>query len=210
MPSGLGAANAKNKIDVGGDAPSGTQNRPPSPLDRSSAIVIPPNGEADGLFGDWPRSFTMCPSGQFVWGFQLKSESDQGGGDDTALNAIRMYCSRSASSEIRSLEAPWGHQTYGPSFCSESQGPVFGFRMRLEPYRHSWDDTAAGNVRLFCRLGGELRLEPAAQWGDWTSIFLCPIGYAVSGFVTRVEPHQGSSDDTALNGLRLACSPYTP
>lgn len=120
------------------------------------------------------------------------------------MNAIEMYCSRDTSLPIKSKEGPWGSQVTGPVFCQQSDGPVTGFKIRIEQYQGNGDDTAAGNVRLICRNGKELALEPRSQWGVWSQLFSCPTGQSANGFVTRVEdPFDG--DDTALNGMRLHC-----
>ena len=44
-------------------------------------------------WGSWGHT-EWCPHGTFANKFDLKIESDQGSGDDTALNAIRLLCSR--------------------------------------------------------------------------------------------------------------------
>uniref|UniRef100_A0A8C5QU58 Vitelline membrane outer layer protein 1 homolog n=1 Tax=Leptobrachium leishanense TaxID=445787 RepID=A0A8C5QU58_9ANUR len=43
------------------------------------------------------------------------------------------------------------------------------------------------------------------MWGDWTSPFFCSNGYLVS-FSMKVEPPQGSGDDTAVNNFKFRCS----
>ncbi|MGK0150806.1 phosphatidylinositol-specific phospholipase C domain-containing protein [Pseudomonas putida] len=158
---------------------------------------------SDGYWGSW-GAISKCPAGNFVWGFRLKSEPSVDG-DDTALNAVEMYCSRDTSLPIKSKEGPWGKEVKGPVFCSSGDGPVTGFQIRIEKPLDG-DDTAAGNVRLICRNGRVLKLEPSAQWGEWSKTFSCPAGQSADGFVTRVEdPLDG--DDTALNGMRLHCKP---
>lgn len=43
-------------------------------------------------FGDWVPHL-RCPHGQAVIGLQVRVETKQGSGDDTALNGVRMICS---------------------------------------------------------------------------------------------------------------------
>jgi len=43
----------------------------------------------DGNWGDWSPD-VMVPSGYYIAGFRCRVEPPQGGGDDTAMNGIRM------------------------------------------------------------------------------------------------------------------------
>lgn len=51
-------------------------------------------GDPPAAWGDWTGFYT-CPggtSGTKVTGFRIKLEPDQGNGDDTAMNAMQVYC----------------------------------------------------------------------------------------------------------------------
>ena len=48
-----------------------------------------PNQGLWGTFGRWSQS---CAPNSAVCGIQDKIEGSQGGGDDTSLNDIRLYC----------------------------------------------------------------------------------------------------------------------
>ena len=58
-----------------------------------------------GPFGIW-QSVEFCPTGQVIIGFALRSESNQGKGDDTAADNFAAYCgdplgSRTSSARIQ-------------------------------------------------------------------------------------------------------------
>ena len=42
-------------------------------------------------WGTW-KGMKMCPANQFIAGAQVRYEDHQGGGDDTALNGLKIYC----------------------------------------------------------------------------------------------------------------------
>ena len=54
--------------------------------------------------------------------------------------------------------------------------------------------------------GVVLQTNNGTAWGRWGEARFCPEGTYVSGFSLKVEGHQGQSDDTALNNIKLSCS----
>jgi len=44
-----------------------------------------------GNWGDW-RNMAMCPYGKYIGGAVVRFEDNQGGGDDTALNGLGLWC----------------------------------------------------------------------------------------------------------------------
>ncbi|MDB6445219.1 hypothetical protein PII47_17640 [Pseudomonas sp. 21TX0197] len=173
---------------------------------------VPSDTSEQGPWGTWGAA-AYCPQGQYVWGLRLKSEPYQGSGDDSALNAVQLICksgANGAATYIRSLEGKWG--SWGRDYvCREH--PVIAFAIQVERFqgrdkeKGSKDDTAAGNIKVNC--GSEtLAGDPPASWGEWTGFYSCLDGLGakkVRGFRTRVEPDQGSGDDTALNAMQVYC-----
>lgn len=148
-----------------------------------------------GSFGPWK----YCPSGRYVNAMQIKVEGKQGGGDDTAMNAIRLYCND--GSVLISSEMPWG----GWWTKITSSNRIYGVRLRSEPGQGGGDDTAANGIRFKDRNGKEYT-PGDGYWGDWSAYSFCRSGTVVTGFRTQVEGGQGGGDDTALNRVQFYCS----
>ncbi|EDM78031.1 VOMI family protein [Plesiocystis pacifica SIR-1] len=170
------------------------------------------SSETDGFWGEWGQQ-ANCPSGQFVYGYRLRSESYQGlDGDDTALNDIELYCAAPNSTtykRIWSAYMTWG--TFSdPVYCTGGNNPVVAFDIRIEPAQGIFDDSAANDVDLYCKNDTMLSATVNTEWGDWSDKVQCPSGQAVTGLVTRVEDFQEPpfGDNSALNGVRMMCSAY--
>ncbi|NXT56016.1 VMO1 protein, partial [Pluvianellus socialis] len=93
-----------------------------------------------------------------------------------------------------------------PQSCDGGHRLV-SFRLRVQPPRGLWDDTAANDLDVACSGGNILegRGGPAGSWGNWS--VPCPQGWGVCGLRTLLEPPQARGDDTGLNSLQLFCCP---
>nr|XP_045015031.1 vitelline membrane outer layer protein 1 homolog [Jaculus jaculus] len=133
-------------------------------------------------------------------------EPSQGiAGDDTALNGIRLHCTRGNAGHnthaVESKSGSWGVWSE-PLWCLGNSFLV-AFSLRVEPSKFPGDNTAVNNVRFRCSDGTELE-GPGMGWGDfgdWSNT--CPKG--ACGLQTKIEPSRGLLDDTALNDVRIFC-----
>ncbi|CAK7317281.1 Vitelline membrane outer layer protein 1 homolog [Vulpes lagopus] len=171
-------------------------------LSEYTSVIEVTNG---GPWGDWAWP-EMCPDGFFASGFSLKEEPPQGiSRDDTALNGIRLHCSRGNAERntqvVESQSGRWGSWSE-PLWCPGG-GFLVAFSLSVEARQTLGDNTAANNVRFRCSDSTELE-RPGLAWGDfgkWSKP--CPKG--VCGLQTKVEPPMGLQDDTALNDVRFFC-----
>ncbi|CAI9162930.1 unnamed protein product [Rangifer tarandus platyrhynchus] len=156
-------------------------------------------------WGDWAWP-EMCADGFFASGFSLKVEPRQGiPGDDTALNGIRLHCTRGQvdlnAHVVESQSGRWGR--WSESLWCPVGGFLVAFSLRVEAPVTFGDNTAANNVRFLCSDGTELQ-GPGLTWGDfgdWSES--CPKG--ICGLQTKIEQPQGLRDDTAINDARFLC-----
>ncbi|MEY4508500.1 MAG: hypothetical protein RLZZ450_622 [Pseudomonadota bacterium] len=192
------------------------------------AIIDEPANRADfrselllheGWYGDtWSTSW--CPEGTYAGGFSQRVERSQGGGDDTALNAIRLYCKAPGDArttlQIEPHPGEYGDYSNVATCATRNGSPqlMIGGSIKLEgkqggdhwykPFDNSHDDTAANSVRMQCESGVAVA-DREGKWGEWYPQQTCPTNTAVCGISVRVEPRQGKKDDTGLNGVKLYC-----
>ncbi|XP_053407702.1 vitelline membrane outer layer protein 1-like [Mercenaria mercenaria] len=173
------------------------------------------NGER---FGKWGTA-EYCPEGAYAVGYDLKIEPRQGRyDDDTALNAIKLFCEYpggSGAGEITSTEGRWG-VWQGRTKC-ERKGFLTSFILQVESYQGYYvDDTSANFAKFKCRdLRGyykekELALSLGSGYGQWGEFGSwsnsCRKGQAICGIQTKVEASRGvHRDDTALNDVKFFC-----
>ncbi|XP_044297747.1 vitelline membrane outer layer protein 1-like [Varanus komodoensis] len=101
----------------------------------------------------------------------------------------------------------WG--TWGPvQFCPRPRGYAHGFSLKIQTFLGPgtrFDDTAMNGIRLYCENGAVIE-SAVAPWGLWTKPKFCHKGYGpLRAFSMRVEPDQGSGDDTAVNDVQFIC-----
>uniref|UniRef100_H3ALL4 Vitelline membrane outer layer 1 homolog n=1 Tax=Latimeria chalumnae TaxID=7897 RepID=H3ALL4_LATCH len=163
-----------------------------------ASIITVGNG---GPWGGWTW-MDLCPEGSYAIGFSIRVESDQGAGDDTALNGIRLLCSSSTGiaysveSDI-GLFGDWSYINWCPL------GYLKAFQLRVEPPQGILGNTAANNIKFRCSSGPIIEA-PGLTWGEYDAWSNTCAG-AICGLQTKQEPYQGIGDDTALNDVRFFC-----
>ncbi|XP_063159003.1 vitelline membrane outer layer protein 1 homolog [Candoia aspera] len=162
-----------------------------------------------GPWGPWTWQ-EMCPQETYATGVSLKVEPYQGQAkDDTALNGIRLYCTRGShgeKSEAKTVESQsnvWGQWTTS-LWCPQGTY-LTSFSLRVEHVpRGIHDYMGATNVRFACSNGKVLEGQglPWGEYGAWSPS--CKKG--LCGIQTKQESIRGVlMDDSALNDVRFFC-----
>jgi len=98
-----------------------------------------------GPWGSWAETGRTCSTGFNA--YNVKSEANQGGGDDTSANGVMLYCN-DGNPYITSNFGPYGSWT-GHKQCPSGQ--VFcGIQTRVEANQGGGDDTALNGVDFAC------------------------------------------------------------
>lgn len=160
------------------------------------AVIEPAARTSWGRWGP----IAWCPYKTFAYGMTLKVEGRQGGGDDTSVNAVALYCSKNRG-YVTSSQGRWGRWESN-KVCRNSV--ITGVAIKSEKSQGLGDDTAANNFVFYCRNRQRL-FGRGNAWGTWSRWALCPRGTAICGIQTMVEGPQGRKDDTALNRARFFC-----
>ena len=85
-----------------------------------------------------------------------------------------------------------------------------GMALRDEPGQGWGDDSALNAIKLiYCKIDKWDQQEEVylnhGIWGIWQPDVKCPKNHFINGVQAKLEENQGSSDDSALNGLRIKC-----
>ncbi|MFT7805368.1 vitelline membrane outer layer protein 1-like [Arapaima gigas] len=179
---GLGALEERPFVEPAGMRFAGRANY---------SILTVPNG---GQFGNWTWP-EMCPEGFYAVGFSLRVEPNQYGLDDTALNGIRLFCSRPGDrSYMYYTESHTGYfgEWTDPQWCPGS-GVLKSFQLRVEPHLGLFgDDTSANNIRFRCSSNPTLQGQ-GTEWGEygyWSEE--CDTG-GICGLETKMEARPGGT-----------------
>ena len=94
------------------------------------------------------KGYKYCGDNPVI-GFDMKIESKQGSGDDTAANKVDLYCKNGGSISAETATS-WGKWT--PKLMCPSGMAVNGLSTRVESKQGGGDDTALNGLKLYCKM----------------------------------------------------------
>jgi hypothetical protein len=165
---------------------------------------------ASGSWGSWSTCYEFCPADTLAYQVTAKSEKSQGTGDDSAMNGVALACYNKTTGGyqgyITSNQQAWGNWMDWVSASPYTvTNPFVGGKLMIEGSQGLGDDTAANMIMMYSANGVGVGPASYTWFGSWKTPAYCPAGTAVCGLSTRIEGSQGSGDDTALNGVAVAC-----
>ena len=160
------------------------------------------------MWGNW-TSYTFCPPKTWATGYAMRVENTSVDNDDTAMNAIALYCGDKLGSLPRRVSPHngyWG--TWGEAVYCASSKFLTHFRLKVEHrLPPGYDDTSVNSISFRCEDGSYLVGKnggPFGVWEDWNFPPNNSRSVAICGVRAKIERPQGEGDDTALNGLEFA------
>lgn len=101
----------------------------------------------EGKWGEWSTN-KRCADKTLIDGLQMRIEAEQGSGDDTGLNNIRVHCSDGKVVE-GTPPVQWG-DWHDMHYCPQGMAAA-GFVTKVEDDQGGRDDSALNRIQLFCR-----------------------------------------------------------
>jgi hypothetical protein len=198
MASGL----ALSLITTNLTAPAAVFSRDDKTLSQTAPNATP--------WGGWSER-VYCPQGSYVGGYRMRVEPSRGSKDDTALNAVDLYCYDRAGNLVSSLIPHNGHWGDWGQLATCPKGTyATAFMLKVEPPQGRGDDTGANSVKFACSNGSVIEASGGGAWGSWTSGWVIDPSYswnttntAICGVSAKIEGWQGTGDDTSLNDLEF-------
>ncbi|CAF1653824.1 unnamed protein product [Rotaria magnacalcarata] len=165
-------------------------------------------------FGDF-HEYEYCPEGSWAYGLKQRIQYFQFRGDDTALNAISLYCRKhdgTITGSISSFEGLWGYWS-NSAYCGNETGVyMFSAAFKIEDFRGpSYDHTSANDFRSQCWNGtvvtrDDLHATNGQIWGSWKRPDTCNKGSAICGISSKFLNYSIiAQDDIAMSGAFFKC-----
>jgi len=129
----------------------------------------------DGVWGGW-KGWEMCPYGKYIGAASVRFEDSIGGGDDTALNGLAIYCVDKywTDGEMKIVYSGlWGEWK---SWKFQPRKLVKGARVRFEDPIGGGDDTAMNGIELNIEKPN-YGVSQGPISGEWVSVASGPQGY---------------------------------
>lgn len=172
---------------------------------QTSWILYPPT-YTDMWFGS-NKGVVYCSEGSYAIGFRMRVEKKQGGGDDTALNAVSLLCKSTGDGTTEWIAAHLGNWgTWGaPAICPGDDNWLIGAHVKSEQLQGDGDDTSMNVVEFSCSKTGNLWTPGGGPWGDWRDWRTCPGGDRICGIGSYFMDWQQGQDDMGMTRMDLYC-----
>jgi Vitelline membrane outer layer protein I (VOMI) len=169
---------------------------------RATALV------SSGHYGSWASCVDFCPDNSWVWSINTLFDCQGGGSDCSGINTITLGChdrnGNWVGTNVSSSAGWWGGWL---GWATSANGnPAKGMSTFTMPKKGGGDDQSMTVAQLIDGSGNTFGSSFGFNSGDVFGSASCPAGTRICGLQTRLEAKQGTSnDDTALNGVNLAC-----
>lgn len=167
-------------------------------------LIIEPEGGSQGTYRNW----TYCPEDTWAIGFRQRVEKYQDVKDDSAVNALQLFCGDDRDNEVTgiiSYEGLWGTWS-NPVYCSGPKNYLRTMQFRVDSPVTAIDLVGVADSIFICMDGSQIQATNGQSWGIWRVPASCPTSTAICGFQLNFQPSQGlTGDDTAMNGAKFAC-----
>jgi len=192
------------------------QGAPNSREDFGGSFVPQLENWKEDLHSVWGNT-EWCKKGSWADSIKVKMAPYQGGGDDTALNGIKLQCRRKSGSRSNMISSKFGPQgswttseeCKGNHFVNAINFRFEGMKKKTSGKNENVDkeDSSGGNGLDFqCSDGnGYTGTSNDGFTGDWSGYQKCPAGSYVCGVQTKVKEYRKQWDNTALNTIRFFC-----
>ncbi|XP_068215260.1 vitelline membrane outer layer protein 1-like [Palaemon carinicauda] len=166
---------------------------------------------SNGLdYGNW-GIIEYCPDGSFAADIEaLYQDPTLTDIDETALNAIKLYCQTPDGHHQGYISSTIGQEGEWKGIRACPHGLMTGMRAQVLPYQGSvFDDVAVQNIEMECNYGESVIQAHDGvkenKAGEWGLMARCNEGSAICGLEIRYESPNLLLDTTAVADLAMFC-----
>ena len=138
-----------------------------------------------GNWGGW-KGWQMCPYGKYIGAGNVRFEDSQGGGDDTALNGLAIYC---VDKDWRNGEVKivyYGKWGGWKGWSYRANKLVKGARVRYEDSIGRGDDTAMNGIQFNVEKPN-FGVSRSQITGEWVPVASGPQGHITHKIIESTE-----------------------